>query len=181
MSDKTITDMIKDKEQQAASALAEAETMRAVAEKYPDAVPVYRWFGGGRTARWESSAAHESATHLDLGNWNAYDVRFATGVLYLEIGGGRLYSSRPVDLAAGFKMFCDSGCTGNIIDILRATTPDAERAKAEHDAAEKAAEEIAKAQPVRVIGPVEIKPTTVMVNNVLDEGFAKALASSAVS
>jgi len=124
-----------------------------------------------------SRLAHAAATHVDyrraIAYFNMGSPLYAT--VQTPVGEARVYSSRRVDVAAGFTAWEEAGSVGNPIEYLRATADAAEaqhdaaskaekvrrQKQAEHDEAERREKEIEKAQPVRVIGEVAVRPVAV--------------------
>lgn len=121
-----------------------------------------------------SRLAHAAATHVDYRRAIAY---FSMGsplyaTVQTPVGEARIYSSRRVDVAAGFAAWEEAGSVGSPIEYLRATADAAEaqheaaskadearrRERAEREEAEQREKEIEKAQPVRVVGEVTVMP-----------------------
>jgi hypothetical protein len=102
----------------------------AVLARFPDAQPV-RDISRGEDdyTRWTSDAVHEVVTHVDPGNIDVRRGWDLTEVLYLPLhidGAGvvRVYSSRRVDLDAGFAAM-NAGHQA-LVEALKETTRSAE-------------------------------------------------------
>ena len=99
-----------------------------ISERYPDAEMVQSF----RKHVFVSKAAHEDATHVRPDSaFPGEDMRVSNPtqvfyILYLEIetpfGMGRLYSSRPVNLIAGYDQFNKARGAVSLVDALRKTT-----------------------------------------------------------
>lgn len=116
-----------------------------------------------------SRIVHEIADKIDPSRM--FGDRYASGFLYTEIatphGPARVYSTRPVDLVAGFEEYAKTGNKGDLVAILKGTTRNAEAAlvKAEEEQkAERAREEVEYAENKRAEMLTRAQPVVIVSN-----------------